>query len=268
VVALGLAGVAASGTLTAREIAHARHVAFPGVAALERDFGAESVIHLDQFNLIGYFMETHDGRWRYLGPIGHPGIEAYRLSRNGRESTVIAHRHRWNMDVYEPDVYRDIAAAGYVADRPCGVLLVTRPEAYDAAPSREQIRAVARAAGLELGRTELTPSLFLGRLCVAERADFARPPRVDRVVPSSVRAGVPFQVQPDGSSALSIEGADFRPGVFAVLAGRPLPTVFGNSGWITASVPSELTARAAPLELRVVDPERGSSAAVPFEVRP
>jgi hypothetical protein len=264
--ALGLAGVAASGTLTAREIAQDRQISWDGAAALESDFGSESVVHLDQFNLIGFFMETHDGRWRYLGPLGPPGVEAYKLEWGGRERTLIAHRGRWNMDFTETGAYRDIAAAGRLAGWPCGVLLNRRQLPYETVPKREQIKSAARQAGLELGRTELTPRVFLGRLCVAEETGFA-PPRIDRVVPSSVRAGVPFQVQPDGSSALSIEGAGFRPGVFVMLADRPLITAFGNSGWITATVPPELTRRAGRLELRVVDPGRGSSSAV-FEVVP
>jgi hypothetical protein len=265
--ALALAAVGVSATATARHIARARHVTWPGVAEMERDFGAEAAIHVDQFNLIGFFMSAHDWRWSYRGPLGPPGVEAYLLTRDGRSRTLIAHRERWNADPYEPGLYRDIATASHVAGAPCGVLFVARQQPFDVPPSAEQMRLLSRAAGLELGRTQLTRSLVLGRLCAGD-TPASGGPRVDRVVPAFAKAGVPFQVQPDGYSALSIEGAGFRPGAVVVLAGRPLTTVFGNSGWITATVPPELSQRPGRLELRVVDPERGPSAAASFEVRP
>jgi hypothetical protein len=265
--ALALAGLAVSGTLTAREIVRAHHVSWPGVEAFERDFPSASVVHLDQFNLIGFFMEAHGWRWRYLGRQAPPGVEAYRLTRDGRTLTVIAHRGRWNMDLYEPGVYQDIASVARTIAQPCGVLWIARQFPYDVAPSREQMRVVSRVAGLRLGKSEVSTGLILGRLCPSDSASSAAP-LVDRVVPGTAHRGVAFQVQPDGSSALSIEGSDFGPNAVVELAGRRLATTYGNPEWLTATVPADLMARAARLELRVVDPERGASDPVIFEVLP
>jgi hypothetical protein len=265
--ALALAGLAVSGTLTAREIARARPISWPGVEAFERDFSSTTVVHLDQFNLIGFFMEAHGWRWRYLGPLGPPGVEAYRLTHNGRTRTVVAHRGRWNMDLYEPGLYRDIASVSRAIGESCGVLWIARQFPYDVAPSRDQMRLVSREAGLRLGKSEVSTRLILGRLCTSDPAS-PTAPLVDRVVPGSARRGVAFQVQPDGSSALSIEGGNFGPNAVVELAGHRLVTTYGSPQWLTATVPAPLTARAGRLELRVVDPEWGASAPVIFEVLP
>jgi hypothetical protein len=90
-------------------------------------------------------------------------------------------------------------------------------------------------------------------------------PIVHFVTPASTRVGEGFQLQPDGSSAV---GEAFGPDCVVVLAGQALPTVVGGPGWVTAVVPRERFSRPGRLEVRVVDPERGSSAAVFFEVHP
>lgn len=92
--------------------------------------------------------------------------------------------------------------------------------------------------------------------------------RVTAVVPPGTRAGVGFQIQPTGESAVSVLGNGFRRGAVVVLDGRRLATTFGNAGWITARVPRNLYAAPGVLELRVVNAEGTPSNIALFEVRP
>lgn len=130
---------------------------------------------------------------------------------------------------------------------------------------RSARRAPWRVAGLALAAASLAVS---GSATAHEigRARHVSWPGVESL--ASAKAGTPFQVQTDGSSALSIVGAGFRPESVVVLTGRRLPTSFGNSRWISAIVPRDLFAKPGRLELRVVDPEHGASAPVHFEVLP
>jgi hypothetical protein len=265
--ALGFAAVAILGTLAASEIHATPRLAAPLLPALDRDYGAQAAVYLDQFNLIGFFLQAHEQEWAYAGPLGTQGLEAYRLEGNGGTRTVLANRSRWILDLADPGVYREAAAAARLAGQPCPVLYVTRQVPLEAEPSEASLRAISSDAGLDLKKASLSKAFAFAQLCLRDGGSAQRP-RLTRVVPPSTRAAVGFQIQPDGSSALSIVGFGFRPGVTAVLSGRPLPTFFGNPEWITATVPKELFARPGRLELRVLDPEGGPSEPIFFEVIP
>ena len=91
-------------------------------------------------------------------------------------------------------------------------------------------------------------------------------PRLLAVQPGEVKAGQPFNVQPDGTHALSFDCANVVRGTRVVFAGHSLKTAFGNDRWVTANLPPELVmhpgafsiwlenpcGRSEPLEFRVL----------------
>src|SRR5262249_44335726 len=67
--------------------------------------------------------------------------------------------------------------------------------------------------------------------------------RLVAVRPNRTYATEPFNVQPDGASAISLECQGAVPGVLAMLDGTILPTVYGSSTFVSAVVPVNLVAR-------------------------
>jgi hypothetical protein len=74
-------------------------------------------------------------------------------------------------------------------------------------------------------------------------------PVLRRLRPSSTPAGRPFNVQPDGESALAIECEDARPDTVIVFDGTSLSTTYGNEGWLTAFMPGNLYSRPGRYEV-------------------
>jgi hypothetical protein len=87
----------------------------------------------------------------------------------------------------------------------------------------------------------------------------AQPPR------TSVNTG--FNQQPDGQSAISLTGRNFKPGAILFANGRRLETVFGNSHWLTALFPADIYAHAGVVQLKVVNPDGKSSNIIDFHIR-
>jgi hypothetical protein len=71
-----------------------------------------------------------------------------------------------------------------------------------------------------------------------------RPPLVLRAIaPAEVMAGVGFNVQPGGQSALAVEATHATPGTSVILGGMRLPTTYASATYLTALVPAEAIAR-------------------------
>lgn len=66
--------------------------------------------------------------------------------------------------------------------------------------------------------------------------------RIERLYPAETRAGVPFNAQPNGSSAISVVGTGLLRTDAIYWNGVRLPTVFGS--------PANLTAEVLPNQLR------------------
>src|SRR5438132_13673349 len=68
------------------------------------------------------------------------------------------------------------------------------------------------------------------------------PPIAVNLAPATTPAGIPFNVQPDGSAALGIVCKDTDDKTIIVFASRPLPTLKakGPTCFITATVPKDL----------------------------
>src|SRR5262249_22831241 len=57
----------------------------------DRDFPGAAEVHVDQFNLIGFFGQHHDWTWQYLGSDdGAPNRQRYRVSRDGESVVLVA----------------------------------------------------------------------------------------------------------------------------------------------------------------------------------
>jgi hypothetical protein len=101
-------------------------------------------------------------------------------------------------------------------------------------------------------------------------------PRILQLIPPSIVAGRPFNVQPTGGSALVVVGSGFSR--IAVLRWNevPLLTTFGNAGLLTALVPERLYARPGLVRIAVDNRRAGEDearadivvAAVPVGDRP
>jgi hypothetical protein len=94
--------------------------------------------------------------------------------------------------------------------------------------------------------------------------------RIARLYPAETRAGVAFNLQPGGGSAIAVAGTGFRQSDVIYWNGKPLATVFGSPALLTAEVPAALlgTPATVTVEVRSADgPEIQAYSAV-FRVLP
>jgi len=92
-------------------------------------------------------------------------------------------------------------------------------------------------------------------------------PRIGTIEPPKVVAGVGFNVQPSGDSAIEIRGSGFRPTDEAWWDSRPLATTFGGPGLITALVPNRLFDHPGTVRITIrhgETPEPGAEAKLPI----
>lgn len=106
--------------------------------------------------------------------------------------------------------------------------------------------------------------------CVTRKEREAKnpPPHIDAITPDKVGVGTPFQVQPDGKSALSVLGTNLRRGSRVRINGQPLETAWGDGSALSAIVPPELFAKDGVYPVTVEVPEGQLSNAIPFVVLP
>src|SRR5262249_13096441 len=67
--------------------------------------------------------------------------------------------------------------------------------------------------------------------------------------PSETRAGVGFNLQPDGQAALSLDCEKAASDTVVIFDKKPLQTVYGNDHWVTATIPLELYQRPGSYEV-------------------
>ena len=90
------------------------------------------------------------------------------------------------------------------------------------------------------------------------------PPKITSVAPSEIPAGVDFNAQPDGSSAIGVEGSHFAADAEVLINGQKRPTVIGQT-FISATVPRAAYARPGNILVRVRNP--GDADSEPFLIR-
>lgn len=94
--------------------------------------------------------------------------------------------------------------------------------------------------------------------------------RIERLYPAETHAGVPFNIQPNGNSAISVVGAGLLRSDAIYWNGVRLPTVFGSPANLTAEVPPALLGTPATVTVEVRSagsPEAPAGSAV-FRVLP
>lgn len=119
-----------------------------------------------------------------------------------------------------------------------GLLTAILPPGVLQQPGRHRLRAVdlqTRASSEEVELVVLSRSATPPARSPAAKAPSA--PRLVSWGPSSVEVGVPFNRQPDGSSALWFRLDDAPAGVTVTLDGRPLAVTVGTAGLVSAAVP-------------------------------
>lgn len=92
-------------------------------------------------------------------------------------------------------------------------------------------------------------------------------PRLMAIHPSEMKAGQTFNVQPDGTYALSIDCADVVRGTRVLFAGHSLKTAFGNDHWVTANLPPNQVLGPGSYSIWLENP-CGRSESLEFVVRP
>jgi hypothetical protein len=90
--------------------------------------------------------------------------------------------------------------------------------------------------------------------------------RIGKLHPDSTTVGGKFQVQPNGQSALAIEGANFQPGSIILFDGREIQTTYGNPRFITALVPDEFFSHPGVVKVNVLNPNGDVSQKMDFKV--
>ncbi len=93
-------------------------------------------------------------------------------------------------------------------------------------------------------------------------------PYVMALAPAGTAAATKFNVQADGSSAFSVTGKGFERGATIMANGQKMATVFGNTGWLTATMPPGLFEKAGSVPIKVVNPNGKESNVAEFTVIP
>jgi len=93
-------------------------------------------------------------------------------------------------------------------------------------------------------------------------------PKITTLGPPGTKAGIGFNVQPDGSSALSVNGQNFESGSKIILNGKPQSTAFGNDQWLTTTVQKEVYSQPGIIRIQVKNPDGVMSNIIDFPVLP
>ena len=86
------------------------------------------------------------------------------------------------------------------------------------------------------------------------------------VTPRETVEKTAFNTQPDGGSAFAANGKGFDPHAVITANGQKLPTAFGNSGWLTAEMPSVLYEKAGVVTIKVVNSNGKESNPFDFKI--
>jgi len=97
-------------------------------------------------------------------------------------------------------------------------------------------------------------------------ARIAPPPAITALAPMETRAGMGFNVQPDGTSAMGIRGRNFRSGSTVMLDGVKAVTGFGSPEFITATVPLQVYSHPGNATFQVQNSDGQLSDIITFRV--
>lgn len=92
-------------------------------------------------------------------------------------------------------------------------------------------------------------------------------PSITQLYPDSTTAGTGFNVQPNGTSAMGLTGANFLPAAKILLNGEPQETNFGDIDKLGCSFPKKFFAQKGIVKVTVKNPDGKVSDAVDFPVK-
>jgi hypothetical protein len=171
-----------SGAIGANVVVHVREWLPDGPEPFEsearmfwRDFPDAREIHVDSFNMIGFFAQHYRWDWRFAGQEpSNPSVERYDVSRGERHLTLVAHRDRWNMDFRDPTLYKSLEGSGWAAGPRCLTVFcvhqILKPAGRDLAnvPGNEledRIPVLAREADLTIKKLHVRGDDVFAELC-------------------------------------------------------------------------------------------------------
>ena len=168
------------------------------VERFRSDFACAGAVHVDQYNLIGFFAQYSDWDWRFLGnAIGNAQVQLYGVSRGGRALTVLAHRDIWNMNFARPELYKALAES-WRSDASASFTVFCVHQTLPGEPSRDpetlrrEIPELAAAAALGVDRLVVNgPNVYAGFGRSSVLAD--PPPVATALVPASAKARTGMQ---------------------------------------------------------------------------
>ncbi len=92
-------------------------------------------------------------------------------------------------------------------------------------------------------------------------------PSITQLFPDSTTAGTAFNVQPNGTSAMGLTGANFLPGAQIQLDGEPQTTNFGDIDKLGATIPAKFFAKKGVVKVTVKNQDGKVSAPANFVVK-
>lgn len=153
--------------------------------------------------------------------------------------------------------------------RGCSQLLVDAVPAGEASAMSDPLRLtrIGSVRGVRFCLAQFDAPVLARSITVGPLRSAAEEPlRVVTTHPAVVEAGVPFNVQPNGQSAIAVEAVGVTPTTRVVMAGRDVPSQYIDERVITALVPERLVRRPGRVAIRLRD--RGlTSNRVYLEVR-
>lgn len=161
-----------------------------------------------------------------------------------------------------PDLYYDVEG---LDERTMRLALRFWGTEYDQeklhAHSGDPCSASPRAPFFVLSRHEypITPALTYEvggrpfRLYRIDGEDLLQAPRIHGFDPGSIRAGVPFNRQPGGESALGIDASNATAWTAVIFKGHVLPTTTASPSLVTVTVPAELFATPGDIQVYLED---------------
>lgn len=85
-------------------------------------------------------------------------------------------------------------------------------------------------------------------------------PEIRSLHPDTTPAAKPFNVQPNGISAMGIVGINFLPGAKVLMNNKEVETTFGNTDQLGAVVPPEVFAKPGKVQVVILNPDGKRSA--------
>jgi hypothetical protein len=129
-----------------------------------------------------------------------------------------------------------------------------REATHSADAASTLLRAVDGQRNVTLCEARLASPVVAQSIAGGERRDASEGPlRIVETHPAEARVGTPFNVQPDGQSAIAVRAVGATPTTRVVMDGVELPSRYVDSNLVTALVPDAFIEQPGRLEIRLRD---------------